>query len=228
MSSPINKNFIMLEGKSVLAHTLGAFVKADVSDGIVITCRDGEQKYVEESLKQTNMSLNDVKLVIGGVSRQCSVYNALLTIEEDNYEYVLIHDAARCLVSTDIITNVMKDTIENEAASAALLATDTLLYSGEDKNGFLLQRYYDRQHTYAIQTPQGFSYKLIMEAHKRAKKNGCEATDDTALAKMQGATICLSKGSRFNIKLTTPEDLILAKAILQLRKDTEVPEIGRQ
>lgn len=222
MNSPINKNFLTLCGKSVLAHTLTAFAKADVADGMIITCRDGEQKYVEESLEQVGMSIDDVTIVLGGPTRQHSVYNALCNIKNDDFAYVLIHDAARCLVTHDLIKAVLRDTCEYEAATAAVRASDTLMYSGEDERGCILQTYHDRQHTYMIQTPQGFSYPLIMAAHEKAAESGCEATDDTALAKKEGAVICLTRGSRFNLKLTTPEDLTIAKAILQLRTDTEV------
>ncbi len=148
----------------------------------------------------------------GGDTRQHSIYNALCAVKG---ELVLIHDGARPFVTPKQISDVAEALYENDAAALGIPVTDTIKTV---ENGYITGTV-DRSALVSIQTPQGFKTEIIKKAHEIAKNNGLSVTDDCALCENIGIKIKVVCGSPSNIKLTTPDDLKLAKAILDEEKE---------
>ena len=141
----------------------------------------------------------NIKLIEGGKTRQESVFNALRAA--DNPDFVLIHDGARPLVEKEDIKKVIEKTIEKGAAILAVKTVDTVKKVDED--GEIVETI-DRSNLYNVQTPQGFRYDLILEAHK--KYEGENFTDDAGMVEKTGGAVFVVEGNYNNFKITTPED----------------------
>ena len=146
-----------------------------------------------------------VRRVAGGATRQESVYNLL---EAATFETVLIHDAARPFLPKTVIERVLSATLETDAATAALPATDTLILESAGDWGSVL----DRSQIRAVQTPQGFNRALLREAHNWARLKGIAATDDAGLVARLGQRVMLALGDERLFKVTRPGDWALAEA----------------
>ena len=209
MGADKNKVFLKIMDKEVLAYTISAFENNEnIDDIIVVTgacdiddCNAMIEKY----------GYNKVKAVTeGGATRQQSVMNGLKIADCD---IVLIHDGARTLVTDNEINNSINDCKTYGASAVGVKCKDTLK-SGE--NGFISGTV-DRENTYLIQTPQTFKLSEILDLHKKAENEGFSATDDCMIAEHYGVKIKISEGSYDNIKLTTPEDMIIGERILRKR-----------
>ena len=132
----------------------------------------------------------------------------------DDAEYVAIHDAARCLVDKSIIGKVFKDAYKYGAATAASKVKDTIKISNSDA---FVETTPDRDTVWAVQTPQIFKKEIIISAHKLAKREDFESTDDNALVEKLGFRVKLTDCGYGNVKLTTPEDIAVAEARLKIR-----------
>ncbi len=215
MKSDTSKQFIELNGIPVLIRTLMAFDKACEIDGVIIVTRKQDIEPVKDMVKRYNIK-KVITIAIGGDTRQESVSNALKLTDS---EYVLIHDGARPFVTPEQINSVALSLSENDAAALGKPITDTLKIA---ENGYILKTQ-ERASLYGIQTPQGFKTDIIKNAHKEAKENGLSVTDDCALCEKMGIKIKIIEGSSSNIKITTPDDLPLAMAILNLEgKDMRI------
>lgn len=187
-----------INGRSVVALAVDAFVRAGISRVLVVVPRNRVEEF---------SSLFDypVELVGGGSSRQESVYLGLQALA-GRCEYVLIHDGARPFVSTDLIIRVFHGTREQGACIPGLPVVDTT-YRVEDHSGVEVL---PREDLLGVQTPQGFAYNLIWHAHEHALRAGITATDDGGLVLALGHQPLMVPGERKNIKITTPEDMPLA------------------
>lgn len=204
-----DKNKVLLDfcGKSVLRRTVEKFSGHPQIDKIAVVTRQCDRAECK-----TALSGIDVVFADGGDTRQKSVFSGLKKCV--NADYVLIHDAARALIESDTITNVISDCIRYKAAAVGVKSKDTL--KTIDENGFIAGTV-DREFTYNIQTPQAFAYTDILKAHEKAEKDGINVTDDCALLEYYGGTIKLTEGSYDNIKLTTPDDMAVGEMILKRR-----------
>ena len=202
MHAPVNKVFLPLAGKPVLRRSAEAF--AGRVSGMVTVCRPQEEETVRGML--SGLEGPEQRLAYGGDTRQASVRAGLDALPED-CTHVLIHDGARCLVDAETIGNVRQAALLHGCAVPCVPVTDTI----RDVHGTLLER----EQLRAMQTPQGFSRALIDAAHRAAEKDGFLGTDDAALTARLGQAVTLVPGSRRNIKITTPEDLIMAEAFLR-------------
>ncbi len=209
MGADKNKVFLMLGEREIIAHTIEVFENNPRIDNIVIVaggsdeCRECENIIAKYGFKKVT------HITTGGRTRRESVYNGLLLSDG---EYVAIHDAARALVTDEIINTALDAAVKYGAAAPGVKCKDTLKTA--DANGFILSGV-DRETTYHIQTPQVFRRDIIMHAHETV--HGFEATDDCSLAEKTGTKIKITPGSYDNIKLTTPEDLITGENILKRR-----------
>ncbi len=204
-----DKIFALLDGRPVLARAVETFEKSNLIDGIVIVLSrqnlDKGKKMVESE------SWTKVKDVCeGGERRQDSVLNGLNCLGE--YEWVVIHDGARPLITADLIENGLDAALETGAAIAAVPVTDTIKVAGDD---LTIQGTPPRQSLWAAQTPQVFRYDIIAEAYRKLKY---DVTDDARVVEMMGGKVKLFQGSNDNIKITTPEDLATAEILLEKRK----------
>ncbi len=202
MHAPVNKVFLPLRGKAVLRRSAEAF--AGRVAGIVTVCRPQEEETVRELL--AGLRVPELRYASGGETRQASVRAGLDALPGE-CTHVLIHDGARCLVDAETIDNVMEAALRQGSAVPCVPVTDTI----RDVEGKLLER----EQLRAMQTPQGFSRALIAEAHRAAAAEGFIGTDDAALTARLGHAVTLVPGSRRNLKITTPEDLIMAEAFLR-------------
>ncbi|HHV93955.1 MAG TPA: 2-C-methyl-D-erythritol 4-phosphate cytidylyltransferase [Firmicutes bacterium] len=209
LESP-GKQFADLGGKPVLAHTLTALAAAEAVDGIIVVTGK-EQIPLARRLVQDYPVGKVHDIVPGGDTRQESVRLGLSRVPCDT-EIVVVHDGARPLVEPVLVNQVIEAAREYGAAGAAVPVKDTIKVS--DEAGFVISTP-SRDRLWAIQTPQAFRCELLKEAHRQAQAQGYEGTDDCMLVEKLGRPVKLVLGSYRNIKLTTPEDMIIAAALLE-------------
>ncbi len=204
MGKAMNKAYLPLAGKRVIEHTVAAFLAADSVARIVIVTRKEDAELCK------SLFCND-KIIIttGGATRQKSVMNGLKLADT---ELVAIHDAARALIEPWVIDKTVLDCKKYGAAAVGVPCVDTLKLT--DENGFIIKTV-DRSGIYRIQTPQIFKLKEIRKAHEQAEADGFDATDDCAIYERYMGKVKITEGNGNNIKLTYPEDLAFAEAILK-------------
>lgn len=212
----IDKILTPLGELPVLVHTLYAFQDCDLVSEVVIVTREDLLLTVGELCRQFGMS-KVKKIVKGGAERINSVQAGLAEVRPDA-DLIAIHDGARPLLPQKVLRDVLTKAMETGAAAPALPMTDTIK-RGED--GLAVETL-DRSTLFAVQTPQVFDADLIRAALQKALQDGENLTDDCAAVERMGMKVSLTAGSRENLKLTTPFDLIVAEGILQARGKGEL------
>ena len=208
MGAKISKQYIELNGKPILYYTLKRFVDCEGIDKIILVLPKDEIEYCNKEILE-KYSLKVDMIVEGGKERQDSVYNALQKINDS--EIVLIHDGARAFVSERVIKDGIKYAKIYGAAAPGVMPKDTIKVV--DENGFS-DSTPDRNKLLAIQTQQTFKLEIIKECHEKVKENNISVTDDTMVVEMYNNKVYLYNGEYTNIKVTTPEDLILAERLI--------------
>ena len=204
-----DKLFARLGGEPLLARVIDAFDRCQFISQIVIVTR--EEKLVETNQLITRSNwFKTIDVCTGGSRRQDSVMAGLERLGK--YEWVVIHDGARPLVTTDLIDRGLEAAGETGAAVAAVPVADTIKVAGEDG---IVQYTPARESLWAVQTPQVFRFDIITEAYRRAKD---DVTDDASLVERAGYEVKLYWGSYDNIKVTTPDDLALAEFLWRKRQ----------
>ena len=210
MGASVSKQFIERKGKPIIYYTIKKFEENKNIDNIVVVLPPDEVSYFkEEILKKYSLKID--KIVLGGTERQDSVYNGLKSIADTETDIVLIHDGARPFISNRIINDGIKYANEYGAAAPGVMPKDTIKVKNE--NNFSINTP-DRSSLVAIQTPQVFKYKEILKCHEKVKVNKEVVTDDTMVAEKYGYKVYLYEGEYTNIKVTTPEDLILGEMLI--------------
>lgn len=210
MGLKISKQFIDLNGEPVIARTLSAFERSSVIDSVVVVCRDCDRKLIEDIVKQKNFK--KIRSVApGGLTRDESVCNGILKCDERTTHFA-IHDGARPLISQDDIKRVVSCAVENGSAVLATFVTDTIKVVNENDE---IVSTPVRSTLRAVQTPQVFEKNIYLKALEYARKNKEPVTDDCKLVENIGEKIKIVIGSETNIKLTTKNDIKLAKSILK-------------
>lgn len=204
MNANISKQFILVNGKPLLYYTLKRFTECEAIDKIIVVLQKDEFDYCKKIINKYSLKVDSI--VEGGSERQDSVYNGLKAVSDS--DIVLIHDGARAFVSKEIINNGIKYAKIYGAAAPGVTPKDTIKI--KDASSFSKETL-NRQELVAIQTPQVFKYDLIMQCHEKIKRNNIIVTDDTMVAEMYGNKVYLYDGDYTNIKVTTPEDLIIAE-----------------
>lgn len=215
------KQFLPIYGKPLMIHTIEAFEVHDGVDAVVIVTNNEYIDQVKVWCKQYD--LIKVKAVVaGGNSRQISVYNGLTAVKalsKGKDDIVLIHDAARPLISQTIISNNIEACKKYDAVDTVIKASDTIVRSLDEQT---INDIPVRSELYQGQTPQTFKLSLILEAHEKAKNGELpNVTDDARLVLSLGKKVHLVEGSKQNFKITTFDDLMMLKALLKIGK-TEV------
>ena len=210
MGSAISKQFIDIKGKPIIYYTLKKFSENKKIDNIIVVLPEDEVKYFKENiLKKYELRIN--KIVIGGKERQDSVYNALKSLKNSSTDIVLIHDGARPFISERIINEGIKFAEIYGAAAPGVMPKDTIKVKNEKNFSFDTP---NRANLVSIQTPQVFKFDEILECHEKIRYNGEKVTDDTMVVEKYGYSVYLYDGEYTNIKVTTPEDLILAERLI--------------
>lgn len=210
LGGPIHKQFLEIENKPILVYTLENFCQCQLIDSIIIVVPEDGARYVTEHIIDKFKIPKIDKIIIGGATRQESVYRALITLNED-IATVVIHDAVRPLISLNSLIQVINKGKETGAAALAVPIHDSIKKVANNKIVHSLKR----DSIWAVQTPQVFKKELIFNAYQQAFFNGTTATDDSELVEYLGHPICIVAGSRTNIKITTREDFDLVKILLR-------------
>jgi 2-C-methyl-D-erythritol 4-phosphate cytidylyltransferase len=214
MDQSINKQYIKLKDKEVLAITLEEFSKVEQVEEIIVVVSPDEVEFCKNNIIDKYNFSKVKKIVCGGKERQQSVYNGLLNCGAET-DIVLIHDGARPFIDKETICKSIEGAKMNGACTVAVPVKDTIKVADSNK---IITKTLKRDELYLIQTPQAFRYELILEAHKKALSENALATDDTMLVEALGCKVKIIDGDYFNIKITTPEDLIFGNAILDSLK----------
>ena len=209
MKRDINKQFIKLDGKEIIAYTIEKFYKSEDIGDIVIVIKENEEKYFIENIIN-KYGFDNIKLAYGGKERQDSVYNGIKKLNR-NCEIVLIHDGARPFVNEYIIKNSIKEAKENNAVVVGVPVKDTIKVVDSDGN---IVDTPNRSLLWSVQTPQSFKYEIITRAYEYAYSNDYYGTDDAMLVEHIGYNVKMIEGSYDNIKITTEEDLHFGIQIL--------------
>ncbi len=218
MKSSVRKQFLTLLDRPLLDYSIEAVDSCKMIEKVIlVVCEDDLAFCRDRYLKKRRLS-TPVEILPGGKDRQESVYLGLRHLQslDEAPQWIVIHDGARPLVTNKIIKEVLKAAYKSMAAIAAVPVSDTMKIVKEDK--LWTDKTLDREKVWAAQTPQAFSFPLLLEAHKQAEKNGFKGTDDASLLERLGHSVCIVEGEDENIKITRPVDLKLAELILSSRK----------
>lgn len=210
MGANMDKLFLLVAGKPVVAHTWGRFDSLPCIDEIILVVRDGMQESFREMASEYNFN-KPYRLVKGGKERQDSVQNGLEAISPDA-RIVAIQDAARPCTPASLIEATIAAAKEIGAAVAAQPVTDTIKSSD---NGSTISSHLDRSRLWAVQTPQTFRVEIIRRALGKVREQGLQVTDDTAACELIGQPVKLVACSLPNPKVTVPADLPYINLLLQ-------------
>lgn len=211
MGSKVSKQFLLLDGHPILIHTLRLFETHPQVDEIILVMKKDELAGTKEMLRSYGFTkINAV--VEGGRERQESVYMGLQHCQS---EWILIHDAVRPFVTHEALDRLIEEIKRTQAAILAVPVKDTIKQINGD--GWVSHTP-ARSELVSVQTPQGFGRELILRAHREAHGQSEWATDDSMLIEQMGIPVKVVEGEYTNIKITTPEDLVLAEKIWEMRR----------
>ena len=205
MGAGIPKQFLSLNGKTVLGVTLERLASFGLFERIIVVV---PKEHTARTESITAPISTPTIVVEGGKNRRESVMKGLLTLEDFSPQLVVIHDGVRPLVSKRVVADVIQAAQESGAATVAVSAIDTIAVVKHNQ----LVSQPDRKTMYHVQTPQAFHYQLLLEAHRTVKKR---VTDDAGLVLASGHDVAIVEGVQDNIKITAPKDLMLAELFLK-------------
>ena len=205
MKTKDSKLLLKINGKTVLERSVNAFLNISDVDEVIVVAREKDIPAFSDIITDERVSF-----VVGGDTRQQSVMNAVDVI--DDCELIIIHDGARPLIKSEDIENTIRAAKENKAAAVGTFVKDTVKVV--DKNGFVVSTP-DRSTLFAVQTPQIFDFELYKNAAQNAREKGLDFTDDCQLAESFNKKVKTVVGSYSNIKITTPDDIVLAENLLK-------------
>lgn len=214
------KQFLQFYGKELIIHTLENFQNHPQIDNIVVVCIKDWISYLEKILHK--FDITKVKTIVpGGSTGQESIYNGLKAINDfaDENSVVLIHDGVRPFINEDVITNCIQSVKEHGSAITVVPAIETIVTLEDNK----IQTITDRSKCYHARAPQCFKLGEILEAHKKAIKDGnTNMIDSASLMKAYGHDLWTVPGNVDNIKITTPADFYTFKALYEIRENQQI------
>lgn len=227
MGAGIPKQFLEINGKPIIIHTLQLFQYHDKIDKIYLSVLEQYIPYMQELVDEYRLK-KVAKIIPGGETAQDSIYNALKTAEEENAEdsIVLIHDGVRPFVSYEVISDNIESVKKYGNGITCTPCYETIMIS---KNGEDVDTVPYRKETFAAQAPQSFYLKDIIAAHDvvRAKESRYEnMVDACTIIRSQGIKAHMVMGNRGNIKVTTPEDVYMFRALLQYKENEQAFGLG--
>lgn len=207
MGGERSKVLMELGGRYIVERAVGSLLACGLIERVIVATR-------QESIAEVRACLagiQSLEVVAGGASRQLSVRAALSRLADEPSDYVLVHDAARCLVTPELARRCIEAAFEHRAVTAAIACVDSLKLVAD---GGVVERSLERAGVWLVQTPQVFAMELLVAAHQDAPQ---AATDDASLVE-RIHPVRVVRGESTNLKVTTPPDLELAGAILRLRE----------
>jgi 2-C-methyl-D-erythritol 4-phosphate cytidylyltransferase len=213
MGAGKNKLLLTLEGVPVLIHTLKVFEADAECSGIILAIHPDDETEFTQLLREYGIH-KVTSLVMGGKERQDSVYNGLKSLDA-TAGVVLVHDAARPFIKVETIHKLVDAASKEGGAIVAVPVKDTIKKATQGR----VAETVERSSLWAVQTPQAFRVEILLEAHDQAAKGKFIGTDESSLVERLPHPVAIIEGDYDNIKLTTPEDLYFAEAILRKRKE---------
>ena len=212
MGASINKQYLQLAGMPIVARTISVFEDAPFIDGIFLVIPADEIPYCREHVVEANGFRKVLEIVPGGRERQNSVMNGLRALQRQagELDVVLIHDGVRPLISRELLWESIEVARGCDGALVAVPAKDTI----KTVRDGLVVATPDRDTLWQAQTPQAFRFGVIFAAYSAAEQEGFMGTDDASLVERHGGAVRIIRGDYRNIKITTPEDIVLAEAFL--------------
>lgn len=210
MKKNINKQYLMLKDEPMIVKTIDVLETTPLIDEIIIVINKEEKEYFKKFILNQYTFKKISQVVDGGSQRQESVYNALLVVEEKT-NIVLIHDGARPFVTHEMIERCIHGALEFDAASTGVPIKETIKIITKNQ---IVKDTPNRENIWVTQTPQAFKLDVIKSAHQYAIEQKITGTDDAMLVEQMGKKVKMVKGDYQNLKITTPEDLIIAETIL--------------
>lgn len=208
MKSSLPKQFLKINGKEILVHTLEKFQNAKLVDSIIVCASKEFIKKTESLIKRYGMTKVS-NVVIGGKERQDSVYSGLKSLRADSRDLVCVHDAVRPFITSEEIDDLIKFATKKKAVIAAKKAVDTIKTGSK-----VVESTLDRKKLWIVQTPQIFNYEILIKAFDKAYKENFLGTDESSLVERLGIDIHFYELESDNRKITYPFDLKLAKILL--------------
>ncbi|MCK5573094.1 MAG: 2-C-methyl-D-erythritol 4-phosphate cytidylyltransferase [Bacteroidetes bacterium] len=210
LSGSVPKQFLSLAGGPILLRTIALFESVGSVKEIVLVV---PKQHMERSIRLVRRArFRKVKEVVsGGAERQESVWNGLMAVSQ-TVDVVLVHDAVRPLVRPATIRAVIHEAYRMKAAVVGVRVKDTIKVEG--RPGFYTSTL-QRDRLWAVQTPQGFQKKLLLDAHKAAREAGYLGTDEASLVERLGVPVRIVEGDDWNVKITTRNDLLLARWLIR-------------
>ena len=227
MGAGIPKQFLEINGKPVIIHTLQLFQYHDEIDKIYLSVLEDYIPYMKELVDEYRLT-KVVSIISGGETAQDSIYNALKKAESENADdsIVLIHDGVRPFISYEVISNNIAGVKKHGNAITCTACYETIMIS---KDGKQVDTVPYRKETFAAQAPQSFYLKDIIAAHDyvRALPTRYDnMVDACTIVRTQGITAHMVEGNRGNIKVTTPEDVYMFRALLQYKENEQAFGLG--
>ncbi|MFC4778074.1 2-C-methyl-D-erythritol 4-phosphate cytidylyltransferase [Paenibacillus sp. GCM10023252] len=207
MGTAESKQYLKLQDKPILVHTLEIFQGMDEVGEIALVVGEADQERCGRWVEEYGLT-KVIAIAAGGRERQHSVVRGLAALSAG---WVMVHDAVRPLVTRDAVRNVCQEAQRTGAAVLAVPVKDTIKQVSE---AGLIVATPDRRSLWAIQTPQAFRRELLERAHEEAEESGFLGTDDAMVVERMGASVTVALGDYTNIKITTPEDLPWAEYLL--------------
>ncbi|TZE82691.1 2-C-methyl-D-erythritol 4-phosphate cytidylyltransferase [Calorimonas adulescens] len=211
MGTGFNKTLIEVDGRPLLWYSLRILEQCELIDEIVLVVQRDMVGYVDDYIVKGYGFKKVSRIVEGGSERQFSVFNGLSAVEYA--DVVVVHDGARPLITEQMIRDVIEVAYEVGATAVGVPLKDTVKVIGENN---MVKYTPDRRSLWAIQTPQAFRFEILKDAHEKAIEEGYVATDDCALVEKIGKSVKIVEGDYKNIKVTTPEDLVILEALISI------------
>lgn len=210
MKATVKKQYLELKGKPIIVHTIKRLSSIDRIKNIILSVPPEDISYCKEEIVDRYNLKKVNKIIAGGEVRQDSVYNALMELSVDT-DIVVVHDAVRPFTAKEILETSIDTAERDGAAVTAVPESDTVKEVSKD---LFIIKTLNRDILWRMQTPQTFKKKLLIQAFEHARKRGITSTDEAALLEGIGIPVKIVQGSYLNIKITTPEDMMLGEFLL--------------
>ena len=214
MNQSVSKQYLMLGNQTILSYSLEQFQKSSIDEIILVTAQE-DIEYVKNNIVLPHKINKVTKIVAGGQERYLSVYQGLLAAQ--NCDYVMIHDGARPFLTIDIIEDSIRAVQKYQACAVGVPLKDSIKKLGRE--GYIVENI-ERTDVWQVQTPQCFSYQMILGAYEKLLQSDIKTTDDTAVVEyFTEVKVKMLMGSYENIKITTLDDLDYGEYLIKKRME---------
>ncbi len=212
MGGTVNKPYLEVYDRPLLAYTLDKFQSHSLVDEIILIAKSDEVEYCKQEIVHKYSFTKVSSVVVGGLERQDSVRSGLAAVDAET-EWIIVHDGVRPLVTAETISRALNTAFVHQTAVVGVPVKDTIKIVHAD---LTVKETPDRTSLWQVQTPQVFRKDILLEAYKKAYLSGWRGTDDASLVEKYGRQVWMVRGEYSNIKVTTPEDLLYVKEMIRV------------